>query len=171
VGQLNKIIKNVKKTISRMIDAYGDGLLERSEFEPRVLAARDRLAKLESECQQRAGEEDRETDLRLVIGQLEEFSKRVSRELREPDWATRREIVRALVKKVEVDEQEVRIVYRVGPSPFEGRPQQDSSQHCWGRNEPAVEQHPSRPARPSGRAVGIRDGALCRRLRDPVPDA
>ena len=134
VEQLNKMIKNVKKTISRMIDAYGDGLLEKSEFEPRVLAARERLAKLESECQRRAGEEDREAELRLVIGQLEEFSKRVSRELEEPDWDTRREIIRALVKKVEVDEQEVRIVYRVGPSPFEGRPQQGGLQHCWGRN-------------------------------------
>ena len=39
-----------------MIDAYGDGLLEKSEFEPRVLAARERLAKLESECQRRAVE-------------------------------------------------------------------------------------------------------------------
>src|SRR4051812_14400584 len=138
LDQLNKMIKNAKKTISRMIDAYGDGLLEKSEFEPRVLAARERLAKLESEFQRRAGEEDRDAELRLVIGQLEEFSKRVSRELREPAWDTRREIVRALVKKVEVDEQEVRIVYRVAPSPFEGRPQQGDLQHCWGRNHPAL---------------------------------
>ncbi len=37
-------------------------------------------------------------------------------ELHEPDWATRREIVRALVKQVEIDDQEVRVVYRVSPS-------------------------------------------------------
>ena len=74
-------------------------------------------------------------ELRLVIGQLEEFAKRVSQELQEPDWDTRREVVRALVKKVEIDEQEVRIVYRVSPSPFvEGGPQQGSLQHCWGRD-------------------------------------
>jgi site-specific DNA recombinase len=133
IEQLSKMIKNVKKTISRMIDAYGDGLLERSEFEPRLLAARERLAKLESECQRRVSEEDREAELRLVIGQLEEFARRVSQGLKEPDWETRREIVRALVKKVEIDEQEVRIVYRVGPSPFEGRPQHGGLQHCWGR--------------------------------------
>ena len=75
-----------------------------------------------------------EVELRLVIGQLEEFASRVSQGLQEPDWTTRREIVRALVKKVEVDEQEVRIVYRVSPSPFEGGPQQGRSQHCWGRD-------------------------------------
>jgi site-specific DNA recombinase len=42
-------------------------------------------------------------------------------------------VVRALVKKVEVDEQEIRIVYRVSPSHFERGPQQSRSQHCWGR--------------------------------------
>ena len=85
---------------------------------------------------QRIGEAAQEAELRLVIGQLEEFARRVSKELQEPDWETRREIVRALVKKVEIDEQEVRIVYRVSPSPFEGGPQQGRSQHCWGRAQP-----------------------------------
>ena len=50
VEQLNKLINNVKKMISRLIDAYGDGLLDKSEFEPRISAARERLAKLEDEC-------------------------------------------------------------------------------------------------------------------------
>jgi len=43
-----------------------------------------------------------------VIGQLEEFARHVSQGLQEPDWARDREIVRALVKAVEVGEQEVR---------------------------------------------------------------
>ena len=54
--QINKLINNVKKMISRLIDAYGDGLLEKSEFEPRISTAQERLAKLEDECQQRIGE-------------------------------------------------------------------------------------------------------------------
>jgi site-specific DNA recombinase len=132
--QIMKLITQVRKSISRLIDAYEEGLLERSEFEPRIGAARERLSRLEDERGQMAEEEDRESELRLVIGQLEEFSRRVSEGLREPDWATRREIIRALVKQVEVDEGEVRIVYRVSPSPFEGRPQQARLQHCWGRD-------------------------------------
>ena len=39
VKHLNKMIANLKKMISRLIDAYGDGLLDKSEFEPRILAA------------------------------------------------------------------------------------------------------------------------------------
>jgi site-specific DNA recombinase len=133
VEHLRKMIANVKRLISRLIDAYGEGLLEKSEFEPRISAARQRLAKLEEECQQRMGEATQEAELRLVIGQLEEFARCVSQELRGPDWTTRREIIRALVKQVEVDEEEVRIVYRVSPSPFERRPQQGPLQHCWRR--------------------------------------
>jgi len=134
VEQLNKLIHNLKRMISRLIDAYSDGLLDKSEFEPRLLAARGRLAKLEAECREQRGEATQEAELRLVIGQLEEFARRVAQELQEPDWDTRREVVRALVKQVEIDEQEVRIVYRVSPSPFERGPQQGCLQHCWGRD-------------------------------------
>ena len=90
---------------------------------------------MEGERRERIGEATREAELRLVIGQLEEFARRVSEGLQEPSWETRREVVRALVRKVEVDEHEVRIVYRVSPSPFEKRPQQSSLQHCWGRDD------------------------------------
>jgi site-specific DNA recombinase len=134
VEHLGKLVSNVKKMISRLIDAYGEGVLDKSEFEPRISAARARLAKLEDEHRQQIGEAAQEAELRLVIGQLEEFASRVSQGLQEPDWATRREVIRALVKKVEVDEQEIRIVYRVSPSPFERGPQQGRSQHCWGRD-------------------------------------
>jgi site-specific DNA recombinase len=134
VEHLSKLINNVKKMISRLIDAYGDGLLDKPEFEPRISAARERLGRLEEEYRQRLGEATQEAELRLVIGQLEEFARRISQELQEPDWDTRREIVRALVKKIEIGEEEVRIVYRVSPSPFEGGPQQGRSQHCWGRD-------------------------------------
>jgi site-specific DNA recombinase len=152
VGHLGKLMRNVKKMISRLINAYGDGLLDKSEFEPRITAARERLTELEAEHRQRTAEAAQEVELRLVIGQLEEFARRVSHGLQEPDWDTQREIVRALVKKVEVDEQEIRIVYRVSPTPFEGRPQQGCSQHCWGRDHPALR----------GAPVAVGPGSVCR---------
>jgi site-specific DNA recombinase len=138
---ISKMINQVKKMISRLIDAFGDGLLDKSEFEPRILAARQRLAKLEEERRERIGSATQEAELRLVIGRLEEFARRVSEELQGPDWDTRREVIRALVKEVEIDEQEVRIVYRVSPSPFERGPQHGFSQRCWGRYQPSPGQH------------------------------
>ena len=134
VNQVTKLINQVKRSISRLIDAYEEGLLEKSEFEPRISTARQRLSRLKEERVKKADEESQESELRLLIGQLEEFARQVSEGLREPDWATQRKIIRAMVKQVEIDEGEVRIVYRVSPSPFEGGPQQDGLQHCWGRD-------------------------------------
>jgi hypothetical protein len=34
------------------------------------------------------------------------------------DWKTKRDIIRALIKRIELDDDEVRIVYRVAPVPF-----------------------------------------------------
>ena len=155
---INKMIKNIKKLISRLIDAYGEGLLDKSEFEPRILAAKERLAKWAEECRRQTSEATEEAELRLVIGQLEEFARRVSDELHKPSWETRREVVRALVKRVEVDEQEVRIVYRVSPSPFEGRPQQGSLPHCWGREFLAWRRQPQVPIGSRRRAGGRASG-------------
>ena len=134
LDQVTKLINQVKRSISRLIDAYEEGLLEKSEFEPRISTARQRLSRLLEDRARKADEESQELELRLLIGQLEEFAGQVSESLREPDWATQRKIIRALVKQVEIDEGEVRIVYRVSPFPFEGRPQQDGLQHCWGRD-------------------------------------
>jgi site-specific DNA recombinase len=141
VDQVTKLINQVKRSISRLIDAYEEGIIEKSEFEPRIGAARQRLSRLEDERVRKADEESQESELRLLIGQLEEFAKQVSEGLREPDWATQRQIIRALVKQVEIDEGEIRIVYRVSPSPFESGPQQDGSQHCWGRDLALVGEH------------------------------
>ncbi|HEV3236017.1 MAG TPA: hypothetical protein VGZ25_03450, partial [Gemmataceae bacterium] len=43
----------------------------------------------------------------------------------------RRDIMRALIKHVEVGEDGVRVVYKVQPCPFESGPQGGRSQHCW----------------------------------------
>ena len=53
-----------------------------------------------------------------MIGQLEEFARRIDEGLGEADWRTRREVIWALVKRVEIDDSEVSVVYRVRPCPF-----------------------------------------------------
>ena len=135
---LTASIQRVKRGIARLIDAYEDGLVERGEFAPRVKRAKDRLAKLESQAEAQAQRETEEQQLRLVIGQLEEFAERVKDGLDKADWATRREIIRALVKRVEVDEGSVRIVYRVGPPRSTDGPAGAIMQHCRRGDHPTL---------------------------------
>jgi site-specific DNA recombinase len=130
---LADLIRKARSGVSRLIDAFGDGLLERGEFEPRLSKARERLARLEEEERLALGRGEEEESVRLVIGQLEGFARRVEEGLLESDWASRREVIRALVKRVEVGDEEVRVVYKVSPLPFSDGPARGISPDCMRR--------------------------------------
>ena len=128
------MIQKVKRGIARLIDAYEDGLLTKAEFEPRLRNAKQRLDKLEVEIKAAADQTVSEHELRLVIGQFEDFSQRVREGLREGDWMTQREIIRALVKRIEIGTECVRVVYKVAPAPFASAPGSGGFlQDCWRR--------------------------------------
>jgi site-specific DNA recombinase len=162
---LDKMIRAAKRRITRLIDAYEDGLMEKAEFEPRIVRARDRLSQLETESRAEEDRQAAEQELRLVIGQLEGFAQRVREGLGEAEWGTRREVIRALVKRVEIDESEVRVVYKVRPCPFAEGPER-------GRFQDRVRRSGARSWRPGRRATDcemLGDAAGVRRsnLRKP----
>lgn len=132
--QLRARIQKAKTGIARLVDAYEDGLLEKHEFGPRIRRSRDRLAQLETDAKRQLEEEDQRVELRLVIGRLQEFAQRIRSGLRDAEWTTQREILRALVKRVEVDEARVRVVYRVDPLPFDQGPVGGHTQDCLRRS-------------------------------------
>ncbi|MFB3107294.1 MAG: zinc ribbon domain-containing protein, partial [Pseudomonadales bacterium] len=130
-NQLAAQIRKTKRTIARLIDAYEDGLLTKEEFEPRIRNSKQRLDSLQQDAATLADEQVKAEELRLVIGQLQEFSERLADELKEPDWHSKREIIRGLIKRVEVGAEDVRVVYKVSPSPFAQGPASGASlQHC-----------------------------------------
>jgi site-specific DNA recombinase len=120
--QLAGTMQKVRRGIARLIDSYEEGLLEKQEFEPRIRSARERLARLEAEAREQANRALEQQELRLVLTQLEDFAQRVARGLEDAEWATRRQIIRALVKRVEVEPEQVRVVYKVGLVPFDRSP-------------------------------------------------
>ncbi len=85
---LGELIRAAKRRITRLIDAYEGGLMDKGEFEPRVVRARERLSQLEAESRIEEERQTAEQELRLVIGQLEAFGQRVSGGLSEADWPT-----------------------------------------------------------------------------------
>ena len=168
LSDLAVVIQRLRRAIARLIDAYGDGLLERTEFEPRIRNARDRLAKLEAEAKTQTEQETQKRDIRLAIGQLQDFADRVKQGLGEADWMRRREIVQALVKRVEVGIEGVRVVYRVAPDPFADSPDRGIMQHCWRRDLAAAGQRV--PALCAGRVVRAGGSTTAGRssVSDPV---
>jgi site-specific DNA recombinase len=57
------------------------------------------------------------------------------------DWASQRDLIRALVKRVEVAPNEVNIVFRIDPYPSDNDPEKKSLQLCRGRDKPSIGQH------------------------------
>lgn len=128
--QLQSLIQKVKRGISRLVDVYTEGLIERDDFEPRMRQAKARLAQLEHQAQVQWEEEAQQRELRNVISGLQEFASHVQDGLEEADWALRRQIIRTLVKQVEVGHEKVNVVYRITPSPNMAPSDEESLQDC-----------------------------------------
>jgi site-specific DNA recombinase len=125
-------IAKLRQGIARLIDGYAEGYLDRAEAEPRIRRFKERLQGLETQAEQLRAQVQQHVNLQLVIGRLEEFSTKVTTGLEQLDWAGRRELIRTLVKHVEIGQDSVNVVFRVdeigfppGNDPFK--------QHCRGR--------------------------------------
>jgi site-specific DNA recombinase len=130
---LDKLIRKVRRCIARLIDAYADGLVEKSEFEPRLRDARERLERLQADAKEQADHGAQEQGLRLVVGRLQEFADQVRDGLQKADWHTQRAIIRAVVKRIEVEAETIRVVYRISPGSMNGNVDLESLQGCWRR--------------------------------------
>ena len=132
----------LRQGIARLIDSYAEGLIDKAEFEPRIARMRERLMHIEAQAQQMKDEASLERELTLILGRLDEFAARVKNGLHEADWLTRREIIRALVKRVEIDQEQVRVVFRVNPPPqAPPSPSEKDAQslpHCGRHDHPAL---------------------------------
>jgi site-specific DNA recombinase len=127
-AQLGKL----RQGLARLIDSYTDALIEKHEFEPRITRLRQRIAHVEAQRQQLAEEDALDIDLRLIIGRLEDFAAQVQEGLAEADWSRQREMIRALVKRVEVAHDQVKVVFRIDSRPGDPRPEKKSLQLCRG---------------------------------------
>jgi len=138
LADLTRQQEKARRAIARLIDSYTEGLIDKGEFEPRIQQIKQRATALEQQTQALADEQTLRGELRLIIGQLEAFAKRVEHGLDRADFLTRREIIRAVVRRIEVDEGKINIVFKVGRSPFVPRPSRGDLQYCPQRRNPAA---------------------------------
>jgi site-specific DNA recombinase len=134
-------ISKGRQGVARLIDSYAESLIDKSEFEPRLTRLRQRLARLEAQRQALAEEAALHGELQLIIGRLEDFAAKLHDGLETADWASQRDLIRALVKRVEVAHNEVNVVFRIDPYPSDNDPEKKSLQLCRGRDQPSLSQH------------------------------
>src|SRR5262249_1865830 len=123
---LDAPIGKLRQGLARLIDSYAEGLIDKQEFEPRITRLRQRLTALEEQVQQLQDEAALHTELQLIMGRLEDFAAQVHGGLAVADWTSKRELIRALVKRVEVTQDQVHVVFRVDQRPTELDPAKKS---------------------------------------------
>jgi site-specific DNA recombinase len=147
-------ISKVRQGVARLIDSYAESLIDKQEFEPRITRLRQRLARLEEQRQALADEAALHGELQLIIGRLEDFAAKLHGGLEAADWASKRDLIRALVKRVEVAQNDVNIVFRIDPYPGDADPEKKSLQLCRGSGQSAPgEPLPALCLGPLGRPV------------------
>src|SRR5262249_33700243 len=97
-----------------------------------------RIAHIEAQCEALASEETLRRELHLIVSRLEDFVAQVGRHLDELAWEKKREIIRALVRRVEIGLEQVHVVFRVDALPGEADPEKKSLQLCRGSNHPTL---------------------------------
>src|SRR4051794_12592427 len=127
-------IAKLRRGIARLIDGYTEGLIEKAEFEQRITGLRQRIKTWEQQAATLQDEAALRRTLSLIIGRLEDFAKQVRQRMDAPDWSLQRDLIRLLVKRVEVDHDEINVVFRVAPPPASLPPGPEggrSWQDCW----------------------------------------
>ena len=102
---------------------------------------KERLSREQETHAQSQREVYEESELRLIVNHFETFAEQISGGLAKADFPLQRRLLQLLIKRVEVDADEVRIVYKVQIRPFASSPERGDFLHdCL-----------KRPASPSGK--------------------
>jgi site-specific DNA recombinase len=132
---LKKQLASSHRTVERLIDAYTDGVLERDEFDPRLKRARERVEKHQRQLDAHEHESREQATLREALACLDDFTSSIDKNLESADWLLRREILRTLIDRVEIEEQQLRIVYRINFPLFAKKASiagnEESLHFCW----------------------------------------
>ncbi len=139
---LDRQIGQLRRGIDRLIDSYAEEIIEADEFKPRLAGLMQRLARLQADRDTAMAADEAERSLHLVIGRLADFAERVRDGLDQLDWHGHRDIIRALVRRIEIDHDKVEVVFRIpgAPAPPDGGGI-DSSDRSQSGHSPAIRQH------------------------------
>jgi hypothetical protein len=114
--------------------ANGSGL-DATQHEARIVHLKQRLTALQEQAQRLEDVAQQRAQLQLVVGRLEAFAAQVSDGLEHLDWRARRELIRTLVKRVDIGPEEVNVVFRVSPLPDPETPEEGRCMPLCGRRD------------------------------------
>jgi site-specific DNA recombinase len=116
IVRLDRQMTSLRRGIGRLIDSYAEGVIDKAEFEPRIASLKQRMSQLQERHQAAREAAETERDLALVISRLEDFSAKVTSGLDHLDQFGMQDIIRTVVRRIEIDDSQIEVIFRV-PSP------------------------------------------------------
>jgi site-specific DNA recombinase len=110
---LRKKRQKLQHGIDRLIDSFADGVIDKDQFTSRMNRAKARLADLERKIAAQAANEERRVHIQSAMGRLTELSHHLESQLKEADWGSKREIMRAIIQRIEIAPTNIAIVLRL----------------------------------------------------------
>lgn len=115
-GHLLANKRRAESTLQRLLDGFQAGVVTLDEFKPRAQQARATLASLDNQLAALRAAAQEAVELRDIVTHIDAFAASLKQGLDEMPFPDRLALVRLLVKRVEVQHDEVTVYYRVRPS-------------------------------------------------------
>ena len=117
------------------------------------MGLRQRLSQLQERHQAALEAAETERDLALVISRLEDFSAKVAKGLDNLDRIGMQDIIRTVVRRIEIDDSRIEVIFRIPPPDGPPGPRSptktaDFWQHCTGVRRSTVWVAPQIQQRP-----------------------
>ena len=106
--------QKLRHGLERLIDTLAEGVIDKDQFTSRMNRTKARIADIDTKIGAQAADEGRRAHVHSAMSRLAELSTHLQSQLNDADWATKREIVRALVQRIEIGPTKSRLssVYR-----------------------------------------------------------
>ena len=111
-------VDELRARLDRMIDAYAQGLIEPEEFKSRIGGLRAHHDREVAALVSLRGEQSSSSDPASAAAALSTFAAHVEHQLATASDQFKRDLLTILIERIEIHVDEIRIVYKVPPSPF-----------------------------------------------------
>jgi site-specific DNA recombinase len=112
-AEAHRLMRSHERTLQRLVDAYEAGAIDLAELTTRSERVRTRIARAQEELAALEKVLGEKRELQLVIARVEDFAQRLSKGLDALSWEERRAVVRTVVARIEIADDDVTVVYRV----------------------------------------------------------
>lgn len=103
----------LQHAMERLIDGFTEGLIDKEQFTLRMDRTKSRISDLDARIKDSSGEIGHLESLRFAMIRLHELSTAVGHDLANADWHRKREIIRTLVQRIEIDTDIIKVIFRI----------------------------------------------------------